>query len=109
MAPPQPLDTSLTICQLDNYWTYLCDRTSESRCGSCSGTAGSPCSRRSRSGSASGVNSTFFSLVNAAVLRGLPIDAAGDVMFLTLRDARNVPRGLTLAQYQRTFDAGHAC
>ena len=47
-----------------------------------------------------GVNSTFFSLVNAAVLRGLPIDAARDVMFLTLRDARGVPRGLTLAQYQ---------
>ena len=47
-----------------------------------------------------GVNSTFFSLANAAVLRGLPIDAPGDVMFLTLRDARNVPRGLTLAQYE---------
>jgi predicted permease len=41
-----------------------------------------------------GVNSTFFSLVNAAVLRGLPIDSAGDVMFLSLRDARGVPRGL---------------
>ena len=47
-----------------------------------------------------GVNSTFFSLVNAAVLRGLPIQTANDVMFLSLRDARNVPRGFTHPQVQ---------
>jgi putative ABC transport system permease protein len=46
-----------------------------------------------------GVNSTFFSLVNAAVLRGLPIDSAEDVMFISLRDARNVPRGLPYPEY----------
>jgi putative ABC transport system permease protein len=47
-----------------------------------------------------GVNNTFFSLVNAAVLRGLPIDAADDVMFLGMRDAQNVPRGLSHQEYQ---------
>ena len=46
-----------------------------------------------------GVNTTFFSLVNAAVLRGLQIDAAEDVMFVTLRDASNTPRGLSFAEY----------
>jgi putative ABC transport system permease protein len=47
-----------------------------------------------------GINNTFFSLVNAAVLRGLPIDAAEDVMFLGMRDAQNVPRGLSYQEYE---------
>jgi predicted permease len=46
-----------------------------------------------------GVNTTFFSLVNAAVLRGLQIDAAEEVMFVSLRDAGNAPRGLSFAEY----------
>ena len=46
-----------------------------------------------------GVNTTFFSLVNAAVLRGLQIDGAEDVMFVSLRDASNAPRGLSFAEY----------
>ena len=47
-----------------------------------------------------GVSNTFFSLVNAAVLRGLPIDAPGRVMFLSLRDARNMTRGLAYPAYE---------
>jgi putative ABC transport system permease protein len=47
-----------------------------------------------------GVNNTFFSLVNAAVLRGLPIDAPETVMFLSLRDARNLSRGLEYQEYE---------
>jgi putative ABC transport system permease protein len=47
-----------------------------------------------------GVNNTFFSLVNAAVLRGLPIDAAEEVVFLSLRDARNQPRALSYPEYE---------
>jgi putative ABC transport system permease protein len=46
-----------------------------------------------------GVSNTFFSLVNAAVLRGLPIDAPEQVMFLSLRDARNMARGLAYPAY----------
>src|SRR5687768_5030717 len=47
-----------------------------------------------------GVNNTFFSLVNAAVLRGLPIDSPERVMFLGLRDARNMTRGLAYPEFE---------
>jgi predicted permease len=47
-----------------------------------------------------GVNSTFFSLVNAAVLRGLPIDEPHEVMFLSLRDTRNAPRAFSYPEYE---------
>jgi putative ABC transport system permease protein len=50
-------------------------------------------------GAGIGVNNTFFTLVNAAVLRGLPIDNAEDVLVLGMRDRQNVPRGLSYPEY----------
>jgi putative ABC transport system permease protein len=47
-----------------------------------------------------GVNNTFFTLVNAAVLRGLPMEAPHEVMFLSMRNAQNMPRGLSYATYE---------
>lgn len=56
-----------------------------------------------------GVNHTFFTLVNTAVLSGLPIERSADVAFISLRDTRNAPRGLDgrefddLRRESRTF------
>jgi predicted permease len=50
-----------------------------------------------------GVNTTFFALVNAAVLRGLPIVEPERVLFIGTRDAQDRPRGLS---YQEFVDVG---
>ena len=58
-----------------------------------------------------GVNNTFFTLVNAAVLRGLPIQDSGRVMFLGTRDALDVRSGFSYPEFEelrsssRTFAA----
>lgn len=46
-----------------------------------------------------GVNNTFFTLVNAAVLRGLPIHDSERVMFLGTRDARDVGGGFSYPEF----------
>jgi predicted permease len=46
-----------------------------------------------------GVNSTFFALVNAICLRGLPIDAPDRVMFIGSRDSADRPGGLSYAEF----------
>ncbi len=47
-----------------------------------------------------GVNSTFFTLVNAAVLRGLPIQEPERVMFLGTRDAHDLRGGLSYPDFE---------
>jgi putative ABC transport system permease protein len=46
-----------------------------------------------------GANSTFFALVYAICLRGLPIDAPERVMFVASRDAANRPGGLSYGEF----------
>jgi putative ABC transport system permease protein len=46
-----------------------------------------------------GANSTFFALVYAMCLRGLPIDAPERVMFIASRDAMNRPGGLSYLEF----------
>jgi len=46
-----------------------------------------------------GVNSTFFALVNAICLRGLPIDAPDRVMFIGSRDPADRPGGVSYAEF----------
>ena len=52
----------------------------------------SPRSPSSRSGWASRVNNTFFTIVNAICLRGLPIEAPERVMYLSRRAMRRAAR-----------------
>ena len=44
-------------------------------------------------------NSTFFALVNAICLRGLPIDAPARVLYLGSRDGAGRPGGLSYAEF----------
>jgi predicted permease len=46
-----------------------------------------------------GANSTFFALVNAICLRGLPIDAPERVMVVGTRNDANQPAGLSYAEF----------
>jgi putative ABC transport system permease protein len=46
-----------------------------------------------------GVNTTFFTIVNAICLRGLPIEAPERVMFLSLRDAQNRGGNFSYAEF----------
>ena len=46
-----------------------------------------------------GVNTTFFTIVNAICLRGLPIDAPERVMFVSLRDAQGRSGALSYAEF----------
>jgi putative ABC transport system permease protein len=46
-----------------------------------------------------GVNTAFFTLVNAICLRGLPIDAPDRVMFVSGRDAQDRQIGLSYAEF----------
>jgi len=50
-------------------------------------------------------NSTFFALVNAICLRGLPIDAPARVLYLGSRDAAGRPGGLSYAEFSDIRDA----
>jgi putative ABC transport system permease protein len=45
-----------------------------------------------------GVNTTFFTLVNAICLKGLPIEDPDRVMFLGTRDGRDRPAGLSFGE-----------
>jgi putative ABC transport system permease protein len=47
-----------------------------------------------------GVNTTFFTIVNAICLRGLPIDEPDRVMFLSGRDAQDRTLGLSYAEFE---------
>src|SRR5687768_13373711 len=55
-------------------------------------------------------NSTFFALVNAICLRGLPIDSPERVLYIGSRDGAGRPGGLSLAEFtdvraaSRSFD-----
>jgi predicted permease len=46
-----------------------------------------------------GVNTTFFTIVDAICLRGLPIDEPDRVMYLGTRDAANRPGNLSYAEF----------
>jgi hypothetical protein len=46
-----------------------------------------------------GVNTTFFTLVNAICLRGLPIDEPDRVMYVSGRDAQDRTLGLSYAEF----------
>jgi putative ABC transport system permease protein len=46
-----------------------------------------------------GVNTTFFTIVNAICLRGLPIDEPDRVMYLSGRDAQDRTLGLSYAEF----------
>ena len=46
-----------------------------------------------------GVNTTFFTIVNAICLRGLPIDEPDRVMFVSGRDAQDRTLGLSYAEF----------
>jgi putative ABC transport system permease protein len=46
-----------------------------------------------------GVNTTFFTIVNAICLRGLPIDEPDRVMFVSGRDAQDRALGLSYAEF----------
>jgi len=46
-----------------------------------------------------GVNNTFFTLVNAICLRGLPIEMPERVMYLSTRNAQDRPGGLSYAEF----------
>lgn len=46
-----------------------------------------------------GVNTTFFTIVNAICLRGLPIDEPDRVMYVSTRDAANRPGNLSYAEF----------
>jgi len=46
-----------------------------------------------------GVNTTFFTIVNAICLRGLPIDQPDRVMYVSTRDAANRPGNLSYAEF----------
>ena len=46
-----------------------------------------------------GVNTTFFTIVDAICLRGLPIDAPDRVMAISSRDAQNRPGNLSYAEF----------
>jgi putative ABC transport system permease protein len=46
-----------------------------------------------------GVNTTFFTIVNAICLRGLPIESPGRVMSLSTRDAQNRSGNLSYAEF----------
>jgi predicted permease len=47
-----------------------------------------------------GVNTTFFALVNAICLRGLPIDSPERVLYVSTRDARNQQGLLSFAEFE---------
>jgi putative ABC transport system permease protein len=47
-----------------------------------------------------GVNTTFFTIVNAICLRGLPIDSPERVMFVSLRDAQGRSGNLSIAEFE---------
>lgn len=55
-----------------------------------------------------GVNNTFFIVVNAVCLRGLPIDQADRVMFLSTRDTREHDQGMSHRDLQDTRAATRA-
>ena len=46
-----------------------------------------------------GVNTTFFTIVDAICLRGLPIDEPDRVMYVSTRDAANRPGNLSYAEF----------
>jgi putative ABC transport system permease protein len=46
-----------------------------------------------------GVNTAFFTILNAICLRGLPIDSPERVMWLSTRNAQNRPGGLSYAEF----------
>ena len=46
-----------------------------------------------------GVNTTFFTIVNAICLRGLPIDSPERVMYVSTRDAADRPGNLSYAEF----------
>jgi putative ABC transport system permease protein len=47
-----------------------------------------------------GVNNTFFTIVNAICLRGLPIEAPERVMYLSARDTQDRPAALSYAEFE---------
>jgi predicted permease len=47
-----------------------------------------------------GVNTTFFTLVNAICLRGLPIEAPERVLYVSSRDAQNRSASLSYAEFE---------
>jgi putative ABC transport system permease protein len=47
-----------------------------------------------------GVSNTFFTVVNAVCLRGLPIDDVEQVMYVGVRDARDNDHGLSYADFE---------
>jgi predicted permease len=47
-----------------------------------------------------GVNTTFFTLVNAICIRGLPVERPGNVLFITTLDARGLPSGMSYPDFQ---------
>ena len=46
-----------------------------------------------------GVNTSFFTIVYAACLRGLPIESPERVLYISLRDGENQPGGLSWAEF----------
>jgi putative ABC transport system permease protein len=46
-----------------------------------------------------GVNTAFFTIVDATCLRGLPIDAPDRVLYVSLRDTQNQQTGLSWAEF----------